>query len=168
MRLIGSLVIAGDVVVIGGRGTRGIRGACVLELVEDDLGDCLAHGNPRATEFPFTEVVASRVVVGVFYLPLLQSEVAGMALAGEVMAVGMVAAASVRAGVQHLVPEETMVAGNLAPARCRDRTEMMGRFAVGGEMIVPQAVGATLLLLELVLCYERTASTRAIRRIRGS
>jgi hypothetical protein len=118
--LIGSLVIAGDIVVIGGRGTRGIRGACILEFIKDDLGDCLAHGNSCATELPFAKVIASCVVVVIFYLTLLQSEVAGMALAGEVMAIGMVVAASIRAGVRHLIPEEAMMAGNSAPARCRD------------------------------------------------
>ena len=82
------------------------------------MSDCLVHGNPRTAEFSLTEVVASRVIVIVFYLPLFQHEVAGMALAGEVMTVGMAAAASIRAGVWHLVSEETVVAGHLAPARC--------------------------------------------------
>jgi hypothetical protein len=114
--LIGSLVVAGDIIVIGGRGARGIGRACILELFEDDLGDRLAHGNSRATEFSLAEVVASRVVMVVFYLALLQGEVASVALAGEVMAVSMVAATSVGTSIRHLVPEEAVVAGNAAPS----------------------------------------------------
>jgi hypothetical protein len=116
--LVGSLVVARDVIISRGRGTRGIRRTSVLELVEDDLGDCLSHGNSRTTEFPFTEVVASGIVVVIFYLPLLQCEVTGMVLAGEVVAVGMAAAAPVRTGGRHLVLEEAVMAGNSTPARC--------------------------------------------------
>jgi hypothetical protein len=149
--LVGSLVVAGDVIISRRRGTRGVRRTSILELVEDDLGDCLSHGNPRATEFPFAEVVASGIVVVIFYLPLLQCEVTGMVLAGEVMAVGMTAAASIGTGVRHLVPEELVVVGDSAPAGCRDRTEVVGRLALGGEVIVPWAVRATLALFELLL-----------------
>jgi hypothetical protein len=80
--------------------------------------------------------------VVVLYLSLFQCEVAGVALAGEVVAVGMAAAASIRAGGRHLVPEEAVVAGDSAPARCRDRAEVVGRFAVSGEVVVPRAIGA--------------------------
>jgi hypothetical protein len=31
--LIGSFVVAGDIVVVGRRGARGVRGACVLKFV---------------------------------------------------------------------------------------------------------------------------------------
>jgi hypothetical protein len=114
--LVGSLVVAGDVIIGRGRGARGVGRTSVLEFVEDDLGDCLPHGNPRATEFPFAEVVASGIVVVIFYFPLLQCKVTGVALAGEVVAVGMAAAASVRTGGGHLVPEEAVMAGNSTPA----------------------------------------------------
>jgi hypothetical protein len=149
--LIGSLVIARDIIIVGGRGTRGIGRACVLKLFEDDLGNCLVHGDSRATEFPFAEVVASCIVVVVLYCALLQGEVVGMALAGEVMAVSMAVATSIGTGVRHLIPEEAMVAGNSAPTRCRDRTEMVGRFALGGEMVVPRAIRAALALFEFLL-----------------
>jgi hypothetical protein len=43
-----------------------------------------------------------------------------VALAGEIVAVGMTAAASVGTGVQHLVPEEAVMARDSAPAGCRD------------------------------------------------
>ena len=151
MRLIGSLVIAGDVIVIWRGRARSIGGARILKLVQDDLGDCLAHGNPRAAKFPFAEVVAARVVVVVLDLAFLLGEVASVTLACEVMAVGVAAATSVRTGVRHLVPEEAMMAGNSAPAGCHDRTEMMGRLAMGGEVIVPRAVGATFALFKLLL-----------------
>jgi hypothetical protein len=149
--LIGSLVVAGDIVIIRRRGARGVGGARILEFIEDDLGDCLAHGNSRTAEFPFAEVVTSCIVVIVFYLMFLQSEVAGVALAGEVMAIGMAAAASVGAGVRHLIPEEAVMARDSAPARCRDQAEVVGRFAVSGEVIVPWAVGAAFSLLKLFL-----------------
>ena len=72
-----------------------------------------------------------------------------MALAGEVVAVGMMAAASVRTGGRHLVSEEPMMAGDSAPARCRDRAKVMGCFAVGGKVVVPRAIRAALALFEL-------------------
>ena len=149
--LIRSLVVARDIVIIGGRGTRGIRGACVLELVKDNLGDRLAHGNSCATELPFAKVVAPCVVVVILYLAFFQSEVAGMALAGEVMTIGMAAAASVGAGVRHLIPEEAVMVRDSAPARCRDRAEVVGRFAVSREVVIPRAVGAVFSLLEFFL-----------------
>jgi hypothetical protein len=74
-----------------------------------------------------------------------------VALAGEVMAISMAAASSVRAGVRHLVPEEAMVAGNSAPARGRDRAKMVGCLTMGGKVVIPRAIGATLPLLEFVL-----------------
>jgi hypothetical protein len=89
--------------------------------------------------------------VVVFYLPLLQRKVAGVALSGEVMAVGMTALASIGSGIRHLVPEEAVVAGDSAPARRRDRTEVVGRLALGGEMVVPWAVRAALALFEFLL-----------------
>jgi hypothetical protein len=149
--LIGSLVIAGDIIVVRGRGTRGIGRAHIFEFFEDNLGDCLAHGDSRATEFPFAEVIASCIVVVVFYLVFLQGEIAGVALAGEVVAVSMAAATSIGTGIWHLIPEEAMVAGNSAPSGCRDRTEMVGRFALGGEVVIPQAVRAALVLFEFLL-----------------
>jgi hypothetical protein len=135
--LIRSLVVTGDIIIIGRRGTRGVGRACVLELVKDDLGDCLAHGDSCATELPFAEVVAPCVVVVVFDLAFFQSEVAGVALAGEIMAIGMAAAASVGAGVRHLIPEETVMARDSTPAQCRDRAEVVGRFTVSGEVVIP-------------------------------
>jgi hypothetical protein len=86
--LIRSLVVAGDIIIIGGRGTRGIRGARTFELVQDDLGDCLAHHNSCTAEFSFAKVVAPRVVVVVFDGLLFQSKVAGVTLTSEVVAVG--------------------------------------------------------------------------------
>jgi hypothetical protein len=73
-----------------------------------------------------------------------------MTLASEVVAIGMAAAAPIGTGVRHLIPEEAMVAGNSAPARCRDRAEMMGCFALSGEVVVPRAVRAALSLLEFL------------------
>ena len=43
-----------------------------------------------------------------------------------------------------------MVAGDSAPARCGDGAEVVGRFAMSGEVVVPRAVGAALALLEFV------------------
>jgi hypothetical protein len=151
MHLTGSLVIAGDVVIIGGRGTRGVRGARVLKLVQDDLSDHLAHGDPCAAKFPFAEVVASRVVMVVLYLSLFQREITGVALACEVVAVGVAAPTPVRTGGGHLVSEEAVVAGDSAPARCQDGAEVVRHFAVSGEVVVPRAIGASPSLLELFL-----------------
>jgi hypothetical protein len=88
--------------------------------------------------------------VVIFYLSLFQREIAGVSLACEVVAVGVVAATSVRTGGGHLILEEAMVAGDSAPARRRDRAEMMGRLAVSGEVVIPQAVGAVFALLKLL------------------
>jgi hypothetical protein len=115
------------------------------------LSDCLAHGNPRAAKFPFTEVIASRIIVVVLNLAFFLSEVASVALACEIVAVGVAAAASVRTGVRHLVPEEAVVAGDPAPARRHDRAEVMGCLAMSGEVIVPRTVRATFALFELLL-----------------
>jgi hypothetical protein len=118
--LVRPLVVAGDIIIIGGRGTRGIGRARVLELIEDNLGDRMSHGDPGSAEFPFAEVITSRIVVVVFDLAFLLGKVASVALAGQVVAVGMMATSSIGAGVWHVVTEEVVVAGNLAPTRGRD------------------------------------------------
>jgi hypothetical protein len=73
-----------------------------------------------------------------------------MALASEVVAISMAAATSVRTGGGHLVSEEAMVAGDSTPARCQDRAEVVRRFAVSGEVVIPRAIGALFSLLELL------------------
>jgi hypothetical protein len=86
----------------------------------------------------------------VLYLSFFQCEISGVALASEVVAVSMAAAASVRAGGGHLVAEEAVVAGDSAPAGCRDGAEVVRRFAVSGEVVIPQAIGASFSLFELL------------------
>jgi hypothetical protein len=80
----------------------------------------------------------------------LYCEVTSVVLAGEVVAVGMTAAASIRAGGRHLVAEEAVVAGDSAPARCGNGAEVVGCFTVSGEVVIPRAIGALLSLLELL------------------
>jgi hypothetical protein len=100
----------------------------------------------------------------ILYLPLFQCEVAGVALAGEVVTVGMTAAASIGAGVWHLASEEAVMTGNSAPARCRDRTEVVGRFTVGGKVVVPRAIRAMLTLFEFLLGQGVVGGILAIPR----
>jgi hypothetical protein len=149
--LIGPLVVAGDIVIVGGRGARGIRGVGIVELFQNDLSYGLAHSDTCRAKFALAEVIAPRVVMIVLDLALFEGEIAGVALVGEIMPIGMATASSIRTCVWHLVPEEAMMAGNSAPARCRDRTEVMGSLAVSGEVVVPRAIGAMLSLLEFVL-----------------
>jgi hypothetical protein len=149
--LIRSLIIAGDVVVVRQRGTRGIGGAGVLELIQDDLGDGLAHGNACRAELALAKVVAPCVVMVILDLAFLLGEVASVALAGEIVAVGMTAASPIRASVWHVVAEEAVMAGNSTPTRGQDWAEVMGCLAVCGKMVVPGAVGAMLSLLKLFL-----------------
>jgi hypothetical protein len=73
-----------------------------------------------------------------------------MVLAGEVMPVGVAAASSVQTGVRHLVSEESVVAGHLAPTRDHGRAEVVGGFAVSGYVVVPGAVRAALPLFVLL------------------
>jgi hypothetical protein len=86
----------------------------------------------------------------VLYLSFFQCEISGVALASEVVAVSMAAATSVGAGGGHLVTEEAVVAGDLAPAGCRDGAEVVRRFTVSGEVVVPRAIRASLSLFELL------------------
>jgi hypothetical protein len=104
------------------------------------------HASDRT---PSSSVKCARSPAAGLTLSLFQHEITGVALACEVVAVGMAAATPIRTGGGHLVPEEAVVAGDSAPARCRDRTEVMRRFAVSGEVIVPRAIGAAFALLEL-------------------
>jgi hypothetical protein len=97
-------------------------------------------------------------------LVFLLGEVASVMLACKVMAVGMAAATSVRTGVWHLVPEEAVMAGDSAPAGRHDRTKMVGRLAMGGEMIVPRAVRATFAFFKLLLGQGIVGSVLAVPR----
>jgi hypothetical protein len=92
-----------------------------------------------------------RVIVVVLDLTLFEGKIAGMVLAGEVMPIGMAAASSIRTGVRHVVVEESVMTWYSAPARGRNRTQMMGVLAMGGQMVVPRAVGAALTFFEFFL-----------------
>jgi hypothetical protein len=98
----------------------------------------------------------------VFYLSLFQCEIMGVALACEVVAVGVAATTPVRTGVRHLVPEEAVVTGNSAPARCRDRAEVVGRFAMGGKVVVPRAIRAAFALFEFLLSQSVVGGVLAV------
>ena len=106
---------------------------------------------PAAAEFALAQVVTPGVVVVILDLPLLQCKVTDVTLMSEVMAIRMATAASVWAGVGHLVAEETMVTGYMAPTQGQYGTEVMGRLAVGGKVVVQWAIGAAFPLLEFFL-----------------
>jgi hypothetical protein len=89
--------------------------------------------------------------VVVLDLPLLEREVPGRMLACEVVAIGMLASSSIRAGVRHLGVKVAMVAWYVTPSRGAGRTEEMRGLTVGGNVIEPGAVGTTAALFIFVL-----------------
>jgi hypothetical protein len=111
----------------------------------------LAHGYACCAELALAEVIASRIVVVILDLLLFEGEIAGMALVGEIMPIGVAAASSIRTGVWHVVAEESVMAGYSTPAQGRNGTQVMGVLTMGGQMVVLRAIGAALALFELLL-----------------
>jgi hypothetical protein len=116
-----------------------------------DLLDSLPQDNTSTTQLSFAEVVASGFKVVILDLPVFEGELPGGTLACEIMAIGMFASSSIRTSVGHLVIEVSVVAGHAAPPGGSGRTEVMGRLAVSGEVIEPQAIRAATVFLELIL-----------------
>jgi hypothetical protein len=116
-----------------------------------NLLDGLPQDNAGATHFSLAEVIASCLEVIVLDLSVFEGELPSGTLMCKVMAVGVFVPSSIRTGVWHLVVEVSVVAGHVAPPRSLGRAKMMGRLAVGGEMIEPWAVGAATVFLILIL-----------------
>jgi hypothetical protein len=103
------------------------------------------------TQLSFAEIVASRLEMVIFGLTIFEGELPGSLLACKIMAIGMLTPSSVGAGVRHLIGEVSVVAGHAAPSGSASRAKVMGRFAMGGDMIEPGAVGTVTAFLVLVL-----------------
>jgi hypothetical protein len=116
-----------------------------------DLFDGVPQADARAAQLSFAEIVASCLEVVILGLTIFEGELPGSALACEVMAVGMLTPPSVGTGVRHLIGEVSVMAGHAAPSGSVSRAKMMGRFAMGGDMIEPGAIGTVAAFLVLVL-----------------
>jgi hypothetical protein len=70
--LVWSLVVTGDIIIVGGGGAGSVGGATTFELVQDYLSNGLSHGHAGATHLPFAEVVAPRFKVVVLDLSIFE------------------------------------------------------------------------------------------------
>jgi hypothetical protein len=129
-----------------------------------NLFDGLPQDYASTTHFSFAEVVASRLEMIILDLSVFEGELPGSALTREVVAVGVFVLSSIGTGVQHLVVEVLVVAGHAAPSRGSSRTEVMGCFAVGGNVVEPGAIRTMAAFFVLVLCQDIVLRVFAIPR----
>jgi hypothetical protein len=71
-RSVGSLVVTRDIIVVGGRRSGNVRRLCTFELVQDNLGNGLPHGNACSAHFSLAEVIAPSLEMIVFDLSMFE------------------------------------------------------------------------------------------------
>jgi hypothetical protein len=128
-----------------------IRGTTAFELIQDDLGDGLPHGDAGLTHFSLAEVVTPCLEMVVLDLSVFEGELPSRSLACEVVAVGVFAPSPIGAHVRHLIDKISVVAGHVTPAGGLGGAKEVRRLTMGGKVVEPGTIGTAAAFLVLIL-----------------